>query len=163
MTPVAGDFGVTSTSGWVAWVIRTVTRSSVNHAFLYLGAGSILEADPNGGISPGTSNEYPQAVWSDVALTDVQRAAICKWGLQHRGVPYNFVDIAALLYAKTIARLQPRWAVPHSIRARLSTDRRMICSQFVDAAYRAAGVQLFTDDRLSGDVTPGDLLDVIRH
>ena len=37
----------------------------------------------------------------------------------------------------------------------------MICSQLVDEAYARAGVQLFDDGRLPGDVTPADLYGLI--
>ena len=38
----------------------------------------------------------------------------------------------------------------------------MICSQLVDEAYKRAGVQLFDDNRLPGDVDPNDLWELIK-
>jgi hypothetical protein len=40
---------------------------------------------------------------------------------------------------------------------RLSDNGRLICSQAIDVEYLKAGIHLFTDGRLSGLVSPGDL------
>jgi hypothetical protein len=37
-----------------------------------------------------------------------------------------------------------------------------MCSQLVDLSYHEAGVELFDDGRIPGDVSPGDLLDLIQ-
>jgi hypothetical protein len=43
------------------------------------------------------------------------------------------------------------------VRKRVKSSGHMICSQLCDAVYRRAGIELFTDGRLEGDVMPADL------
>ena len=44
-----GSYGVVRTSGFVAWTIRKLTRSTYDHAFIVTGFdGTIIEAEPNG-------------------------------------------------------------------------------------------------------------------
>lgn len=156
MSPQLGAFGVVATGGWQAWCIRKVTRSPVNHAFLFLGDDDIVEGDPKGAqISPVT--KYPDAVWSTMPLTDVQREWIAAHGFWHVGTPYSWLDDAAIGLADIFGH-----KLPPLIRRFLSRKDRLMCSQLVDVSYQEAGVHLFDDDRLPGDVSPGDLYDLIR-
>lgn len=154
--PAQGDFGVTRTGGPVAWIIRRLTRSSVNHAFICIGSGQLVEADPVG-VSLNVTDRYPKAVWSSVELTDNQRAAIDHYAIAHLGAQYNTVDILALGAALAFG-----WRAPAWVHRRLASNGRYICSQLVVDAYRAAGVDL-APGRDSVDVTPGDLLAVIEQ
>jgi len=52
--------------------------------------------------------------------------------------------------------------VPAAVRRRLANPKRLECSQLVDAAYLEAGVHLFSDGRIPGDVAPSDLLLLIQ-
>ena len=154
--PELGAFGVTATSGWKAWVIRAVTRSDVNHAFVYVGDGRIVEANPSG-AAVGNVDEYPHAIWSHMALTTQQRHAIANAADTLVGTPYSWVDDACIGLADLFG-----WHVPEPVRARLSGRSRLMCSQLVDVAYSKAGVHLFPDGRIPGDVSPGDLLHLIE-
>jgi uncharacterized protein YycO len=111
---------------------------------------TVVEAQPHGAQKASKDN-YPNAVWSNFLLNDVQRAAIVQWSLDHVGTPYNFLDIVALFFSRVL-HIKFGW-----VNTRLSQNGTDICSQLVDAAYRAAGVHLFHDGRPSGDVTPEDL------
>lgn len=155
MIPEVGAFGVTRTDGWKAWVIRRVTRSTVNHAFIYVGGGNVIEANPAGaGWAP--ADKYPHAVWSTMDLhgrgTAIAHAA---WALV--GTPYSWVDDACIGLADLFG-----WHVPQAVRSRLSRRTRLMCSQLVDTAYLSAGIHLFPDGRITGDVSPGDLLHLIE-
>jgi cell wall-associated NlpC family hydrolase len=66
------------------------------------------------------------------------------------GTPYSYLDYLSI--ALLHLGIRPAWLLRF-----VANRRHLICSQLVDEAYRAAGVHLFTDDRFSGDVTPGDL------
>jgi hypothetical protein len=160
--PELGDFGVTRTNGPAAWLIRLVTRSAVNHAFVFVGNGQIVEANPSG-AAIGTVTEYPHAIWSHVALTTQQRHAINNAARgfttanDGKGIPYSWVDDACIGLADLFG-----WHVPEPVRARLSKRTRLMCSQLVDRAYSMAGVHLFPDGRIDGDVSPGDLLHLIQ-
>ncbi|MGZ4587718.1 MAG: hypothetical protein ACXVX9_07930 [Mycobacteriaceae bacterium] len=154
--PDLGAFGVSATSGWKAWVIRAVTRSAVNHAFVYVGNGQIVEANPSG-AAVGNVDEYPHTIWSHMALTTQQRHAIANAADTLVGTPYSWVDDACIGLADLFG-----WHVPEPVRARLSRRSRLMCSQLVDVAYSKAGVHLFPDGRIPGDVSPGDLLHLIE-
>lgn len=154
--PDTGDFAVMATSGWKARVIRWVTRSPVNHAVLHVGDGQIVEAQPHGArLSPAAT--YPAAIWSAMSLTAEQRASIAVHGRSHVGAPYSWLDDAAIALADVFGRKLPLF-----IRRRLSRPDRLQCAQLVDLSYHEAGIHLFTDGRLFGDVAPADLYQLIE-
>jgi uncharacterized protein YycO len=161
--PELGAFGVTATAGWKAWVIRKVTRSAVNHAFVYVGHGHIVEANPSG-AALSEASKYPDAIWSTMPLTQDQRerivvASIGATTANHgRGIPYSWVDVACIGLADLFG-----WHIPPTVRNRLNRRDRLMCSQLVDTEYLAAGVHLEADGRVPGDVAPSDLLDLIEH
>jgi uncharacterized protein YycO len=151
--PRVGDYFVVRTNGLAAWLIRLGTRSPVNHAGVFVGDGAIIEAQPGGAVrSPVT--DYPNAIWSDLPLTDSDRASIAHWATAQVGVPYGWPDIAALTLA--CFGIKPRF-----VAKRIERMDRLICSQLCDKAYLLAGVHLFDDGRLTGEVTPGALLHLI--
>lgn len=153
--PNIGDFGLVRTNGWMAWAIRFGTHSTVNHAFIYVGNGKIIEAEP-GGARISDVSKYSNIIWSTGLVTDpTVGARIARWAEAQVGVPYGWLDIAAL----TLDAAGIRFAV---VDHRIERMDRLICSQLVDKAYRLAGVHLFKDGRLSGEVTPGDLLTVLH-
>ena len=150
-----GDYLVTATGGWVARVIRWVTRSTVNHAAIYIGGGQIVEGyAPGARIRPVT--EWPDAICSTVKLTGTERLAICRYATAAAGTPYNYLDIAAQFFVRACG-----WHAPRFVLDRLSRPDRLQCAQLVDLAYFAAGVQLFPDGRPFGLVAPSDLLGLI--
>jgi uncharacterized protein YycO len=152
-TPPLGAFGVVRTNGWQAWVIRLVTQSDVNHAILHVGNGDIVEADPAGAVCVPLHCDH--VIWS-APPPDGKAELIAAAALRLVGTPYSWVDDACIGLAKIFG-----WHVPESVRKRLNRRDRLMCSQLVDRAYHVAGVDLFNDGRLDGDVSPGDLLDLI--
>ena len=162
--PELGDFGLVSTRGplldrLVADAIRLDTDSPVNHAFIYAGNGHIIEAVRR--VKIDCVDQYQDITWSTGRLpknltpTPIQRGAIVRAANAMVGDPYNILDIAAIGLAQ---RRMGRLVGDHTWWAkRLSAGHREICSQLVDKAYFAAGIHLFTDGRLSGLVSPGDL------
>lgn len=148
-TPQVGDLSIVRTRGLAAWLIRKGTRSRVNHATVCVGDGQQIEAQPGGAIMSATWR-YPSATWSNFDLSDSDRASIAHWAKAQIGVPYGWLDIAALTLA--CAGIRFGW-----VARRVERQDRLICSQLVDKAYLEAGVHLFQDGRLPGQVTPGDL------
>jgi cell wall-associated NlpC family hydrolase len=144
------------TGGWAAAGIRLVTGSTVNHAGVYVGNGLIVEAEPNGAVLSHSRN-YPDAIWSRLDLTPKQRDAIAAAARAKVGTPYSWTDCAAIGLAKILGH-----ALPPFVRSRLSRPDRLMCSQLTDLCYHEAGVDLFADGRLPGDVSPGDLYDLIK-
>jgi cell wall-associated NlpC family hydrolase len=153
--PDLGDYGVVRTSGWGAALIRFGTHSNYNHAFVYVGDGQIVEAEPQG-ARLGSVTEYGNVLWSRVPLDGPQRGAIAAIARKMIGTPYNWVDIAALTLACLGLKLPP-------VMDRVRDDRQLICSQLVDRAYELAGVHLFKDGRPDEAVTPGDLARLIEE
>lgn len=129
-------------------------------------SGDIVEAEP-GGARIGNLTEYAgrailicdgpvqtamqkweggQQDWSETAL----RQTVVAQARKMVGTPYSALDYAALALL--------HWGLPSGwVRRRVERSGRMICSQLADAAYRRAGIHLFSDGRLSGDVMPADL------
>lgn len=149
--PLPGDYATVRTNGIAAAGIRWATGSPVNHAFVYIGGGRIIEARPSGAcISPLTAYDGHALHWSRDGLADWQRHVIVERAHLMLGLPYGWLDIAAI----GAHRLGLDWAW---VLGRLSSDWSVVCSQLVDRAYRPAGVDL--TGKPSWEVTPGDLYD----
>lgn len=151
-TPAPGQFGVVRTKGFVQAMIRLFTRSQVNHAFLVLDGGKVIEAQTAGAIiNPLSKYDGHEVVYSRITLTADQVADVITAACSLRGTPYNFLDIVAI----GLGCLGIDWP---SVADRAQRADRLICSQLVDRAYRLAGIHLYDDGRPDGGVTPGDLL-----
>lgn len=169
-----GDFGLVPTYGnWrdrlAGWLIRYGTNSPVNHAFVYVGDGMIVEAEPGG--ARRTRLHYPEdtITWSRIHLTVGQRAEICQTaeGFAAQHVGYGWLDLVAVALAQhrlgrvvnpgVPLRRQPWWV------RRVESLHTLICSQLVDACYLSAGARLFADGRPPGLVSPGDLYRLIHR
>lgn len=164
VVPVPGDFGLTQISGGAGRLIRFGQWlngdgfANFEHAFMYLGNGQIIEAEPGGARIRPVTEYAPQNVrWSTghFSLTEVQRTRIVARARAFEGVPYSFADYAAL------AAHRLRIPVP-GLKKYIYNSGHEICSQIVDVCYQAAPFQLFTDDRWPGYVTPGALYELIK-
>ncbi len=78
------------------------------------------------------------------------RENIVTWSLDNSRVGYSALDYLALIAHRD--GLDTQWLQDY-----IGSTKHLICSQFVDTAYQAAGVHLFTDNRWPGFVTPLDL------
>ena len=162
--PLPGDFAVVRIPGDVGRLIRVGQwlngdgYADYEHAFISVGGGELVEAEP-GGARLASLTEYAALapVWSTgrITLTDEQRAALVAAAHRYIGVPYSFLDYGSL----ALARFRLRLPV---VKRYVADTHHMICSQLVDQCYQDAGVHLFRDGRIPGDVTPGDLYRVIR-
>ncbi|MCW2902434.1 MAG: hypothetical protein JWO67_4699 [Streptosporangiaceae bacterium] len=171
-----GSFFLTAIPGWSGFAIalgQTLARSPsrYSHAGIVLDAdGTVLEAEPGGARianlseyagrpllicdgpvqqwmrnrAPWQSEKGPE--WSE----DYIRGAVVRAARKLVGVPYSALDYAAL--AALHLHLPSRW-----IRHRVETSGKAICSQLVDLCYQRAGIHLWDDGRLPGDVMPADL------
>lgn len=155
-----GRIGLTQIHGRVGLGIRIGQYlngsgfEDFEHAFLDLGDGTLIEAEPGGARIRSLDEYTPGEVhWCDNIYRRVlpsQRLAIAKAGRDFEGVKYSFLDYDALV-------LHHFGLDTDGLRRYINADGHMICSQLVDRAYRNGGVQIFTDDRWDGFVTPGDL------
>lgn len=149
--PALGAFGVVRTGGWAGRLIRVVTDSPVNHAAVYIGNGMVVEAQPEGARM---TTMDPNMIWSEAPGDKGEEVAANAVFLI--GTPYSWVDVVCIGLAKLLG-----WDVPESIRHRLNSRGNLMCSQLVDTAYLRAGIHLFNDGRIPGDVSPGDLYDLL--
>lgn len=159
-----GDFFVTSISGTVGRLISVGEWlngdgfGQWDHAGVYLGDGTTVEAQPGGAARQRLASHDPsRLLWSTgrIPLTDAQRTAIVTAATGYLGTPYSAADYFAI--AAHRLRLPLPW-----LRTYVASSKHMICSQLVDRCYRDAGVQLFADGRWDGYVTPAELAGVIE-
>lgn len=164
--------------GWTGrWVgaVQAFVRGGSNftHAGIVLDREQIIEAEPGGAkIKPAQSlyehadpvmvSDAPMQRWLEVQIFPMvlgadyeaemrKRAEICGKARYLDGIGYSFLDYVALAMAEAKV---PGWQL---VRDRVESSQRLICSALVDRAYSWAGVHLFDDGRLPGDVTPWDL------
>ncbi|MEV7250246.1 hypothetical protein [Streptomyces cyaneofuscatus] len=155
--PLPGDFALTRIEGITGRLVAAGQAlvgdaAPVQHAFLYVGNGMIVQAMPSGAELIRLEEASPVVQWSTGHL-DVgphKRGLIMLAATALVGTPYSFLDYASIALAHY--RIRPAW-----VRDFVADTGHMICSQLVDEVYLRAGVHLFDDGRLPGDVTPGDL------
>ena len=145
--PQRGDYGCVHTPGFVGKLIRYFLHSKVNHAFVYIGEGKIVEANPTG-AAVGYLTQYTDITWSREKLTKAQRTAICSRAKSLVGTPYGFLDIFFLWLDLLGIKLNfvANW---------VKRSDRMICSQLVAACYDVANAKL--SEKPPYEVTPRDL------
>jgi hypothetical protein len=124
---------------------------------LYVGDGKVVQAMPGGAECIPLSEANAPVVWSSdvIRLTDWERQVIVSTGYSLVGTPYSFLDYGSIGLATFGIR-------PRFVRDFVANSDHMICSQLVDFAYDMAGVHLFSDGRIPGDVTPGDLYHLLQ-
>lgn len=139
--------------------------STYTHAGIVLDDQHVLEALPGGAVISPLSKitaAGPVLICDRPVREYVEHhsAAGMEWWIRERvvemarllvGTPYSWLDYAAIAMAE--------WKIPgwKIARARVESSEHLICSALVDRAYRWAGIELFDDGRLVGDVTPWDL------
>lgn len=160
--PLPGDFALTKISGVTGRLVAAGQAligdaAPVQHAFVYVGGGRIVQAMPGGAECIRLEDASPAVVWSTgvVPLTDEERLLIRSQAWYLVGTPYSYLDYVSLGLAHF--RVRPAW-----VRDYVASTGHMICSQLVDEVYLRAGVHLFDDGRLPGDVTPGDLYKLLH-
>lgn len=153
--PCVGDLGLTAISGGVGKAIRFGQWlngngwSDYQHAFVYVGDGRIVEAEPGGAIESYLSRYAEEAVrWLRCPKDKGPAVAACARTLL--GTPYSFLDYGA------IALHRLHIPIPH-LKAYIATSKHAICSQLCDDAAMRGGWHLFRDNRWPGFATPGAL------
>lgn len=156
--PQPGMIGLTQISGNVGKLIKLGQWmngegfENWEHAFVLLPGNQILEAEPGGArIRP---LHYLDVYWcTNIYKLLPQPPNQQQLGIvanQLKGVPYSFLDYASL------AAHRLRIPVP-GLQHFIQTSYHEICSQLCDDFYWRLGVEIFTDGRWPGDVTPASL------
>lgn len=165
----AGTLFVLRSGGFVGWSIRLMTRSRVNHAGVCTGDGSTVEAEAAGAVRKQERPPSQDIIYGDPLLRRVEATApgrgvhIGREAAHVLHTPYGFPDLVALAWAAFKNDPTEPPAKPNWWQKRVMRDDRLICSQLADLVYLRAGVHLFTDGRLPGQVTPGDLEQVVAN
>ncbi|RKE19934.1 hypothetical protein [Streptomyces sp. TLI_171] len=158
--PLPGDFAVVRMGGRTGRLIRIGQFlngdgfADYEHAFVHVGDGQLVEAQPGGAeLRPLSVYDGRPVLWSTgrIPLTEEQRTAITAAAHRYVGTPYSLADYLALAAARIHLPAGPL------LRNYVATSKHMICSQLVDQCYQDAGVHLFDDHRWPGYVTPADL------
>ncbi|MGW2950756.1 hypothetical protein [Streptomyces eurythermus] len=161
--PQPGDFALTKIRGITGRLINAGQHligdgSPVQHAYVYVGNGEVVQAMPGGAELIRLEDASEPVLWSTgrIELTLSERMRICGSARGLVGTPYSFLDYASIALASR--HIRPRW-----VRDFVADSGHLICSQLVDEAYLRAGVHLFSDGRIPGDVTPGDLWKLLQQ
>lgn len=185
MTYPVGSFFLTAVappSGWWIGVGQAIAGapSRYSHSGIVVDSdGTVVEAEP-GGARIGHLSAYagqPLLVCDGPVQSAVQshhmwtggvgytasalspplgiyernlRNAVAQLARKLVGTPYSALDYLAL--GLLHLHLPSTW-----VRRRVETSGHLICSALCDRAYARAGIHLFDDGRLSGDVMPADL------
>jgi cell wall-associated NlpC family hydrolase len=157
VTPLPGDFALTKIGGITGKLVSAGQAligdaAPVQHAFVYVGDGMVVQAMPGGAELIRLEDASPVVEWSTghFEMDGQTRFNIAMEARSLVGTPYSYLDYASLALAHF--RVRPAWVTDY-----IASTGHLICSQLVDEVYLRAGVHLFDDGRLPGDVTPGDL------
>lgn len=153
-TPSPGDIGLVKVHGTEGRLIRLGQAlngdgyEDFEHAFVYVGGGELVEAEPAGARLSALGEYEPQAVvWLRCPPQYGQKVAAAARGLV--GTSYGFLDYLAL------AAHRFHLPIP-GLRGFIGDTRSLICSQLAVEAARRGGWDLFPNE-WDGYVTPGML------
>lgn len=109
----------------LGYLIRLFTWSRYDHAFIYIGNGKIIEAQPRGAvISDLTKYKYDKLQVSTTVLNSGERKIITTQAQKYIGTPYGFLDIFYLWLS--ILGFKWEWLLD-----KVESENRLICSQLV--------------------------------
>ncbi|MFB7479539.1 hypothetical protein ACFUEM_08685 [Streptomyces anulatus] len=161
-TPQVGDFALTRIEGITGRFVAAGQAlvgdaAPVQHAFVYVGNGMVVQAMPGGAEMIPIEEASPVVQWSTghFDLSEEQRDAVVVEAVALVGTPYSFLDYASIALAHY--RIRPAW-----VRDYVASTGHLMCSQLVDEVYLRVGLHLFDDGRIPGDVSPGDLWKLLR-
>lgn len=159
LSRLPGVFGLTVHAGqWLVTKLDHVRLKTGNeawadwqHAFVYLGGGNVMSAEPGGAKIRPTTRWNPIYWCTGIAAqytpSELQYAADEARKFEH--VPYSFIDYLAIA-AHTLHIPAP------GLKGYIASTRHVICSQLCDESYSNAGLHLFKN-RWPGYVDPLDL------
>jgi hypothetical protein len=138
---------------WISWAICKITGSHSRHMIIRTSPTECVSADAEldrRRVTRRPLTDFPTAIWSKFDLTPAQQEAIAAFALAQVNKPYAYLD-DALIAIERIGRFRfPDW-----VRRGFQSDGQWQCAQVADAALAAAGVHVFDDGRMIGDVFPG--------
>lgn len=161
LTPKPAAIGLTTRKDAVSWLIRLgqfINRdqnAEYSHAFLVINDNTVAEATIKGFVySPREKYDNTNTIYLDIDLTPEQRAGVLHQAGRLIGTKYSIWSYFLMLALRV--GIRPKW-----LQKRVASNKELICSASCDLAYSRAGVHLFDDGRIAGEVTPADLVSVI--
>lgn len=154
--PGPGDLGCVSIKGDVGWLIRLGERlngdkfAQFQHAFVYVGDGQIVEAEP-GGARVADLDEYDGRTIVWVRCPDQYRQGVADAAREFadQKVKYSFLDYLAL------AAHRFHLPIP-GLRRYIGSTHHLLCSQLDVEAARRGGWNVLEPD-WPGYVTPAEI------
>jgi len=141
---------------WRVWTWRKLWRlARSEHAFVYVGGGQIVEAEP-GGARLANLSEYDDRPIIWLRCPDQYRQGVADAARTLIGIGYS----AAMYFALALHRFH----IPApGLRRFIQSSGRLICSALADRAAELGGWQLFDDGRWNGYVDPEDIAELAAH
>lgn len=161
-TPKPGDLYLTRFDGLMGAIVGTGQAviaqdpSRYWHVGVFLDNGEVLSAQPHGArIDPAHTvlNDRPLAVLPVPEWAEDRRDLIVNLARKYEGHRYGFWSYAWIGLARI--GIRPGW-----LRHLVASEDWLICSALADRVWFYAGIHLFNDGRLIGEVTPGDIAHV---
>lgn len=165
--PQPGDLGLVITHGLGSTLIRLGDRIEAwrkhlphepfNHVIVAVSPRQAVQAEPSG-ANYVNIDAYPQTTWFGwPGITGAQRQAVSLAARRLVGTGYSWLDIAALTLDCLGWDVQRDDGKLTLIGRRIARNDRLVCSALADLAYQIAGLHLYDDGRMPGEVTPGDV------
>jgi uncharacterized protein YycO len=152
-----GCYGVSHGSGVTGELIRHATESWAGHAFVYVGNGQIIEAEPPA-ARVSAADSHPDAIWNvRCELTDAERDAIVARARALVGCPYDYP--AYLGFALEVLKLRDGQELDPVFR----TGHWRVCSDLVADCYAYAGLNLEQGLPYPNLISPADLYNIIAQ
>jgi uncharacterized protein YycO len=152
-----GCYGVSHGSGITGELIRHATESWAGHAFVYVGNGQIIEAEPPA-ARVSAADSHPDAVWNvRYPLTGAQRDNIVARAHALVGCPYDYP--AYVGFALEVLQLRNGQELDPVFRE----DHWRVCSGLVADSYAYAGLNLEQGLTYPNLISPADLYNMIAQ
>jgi uncharacterized protein YycO len=131
------------------FVVESVDSDGTVHA---------IEAWPGGARRSTYRLAGSSILWSSgrIELTEIQRAVVVRWAVDHLGAPYSWLDFVLQAGLNLHVPGARGW-----LERRVIRSGHYLCSGFVAGAYNVAGVRLWTPPRAAYDVAPSDLANLL--
>lgn len=142
---------------FVQKLIQFITRSPVHHVVVAVSDKFCVSAEMEG-VRLRPISHFPNAIWSDFALTARQRRNIIGFALEQLGKPYAILDDIFIGISIITKSRTPQWIV----QTVLNSDRWQ-CAELADASLLAGGIRLFRDGRPPRAVYPGSFIPTFKR
>lgn len=143
-----GDVVFCSRNSPYSQLVKFLTKSKYGHVMLAIAPQIVVEAVPLWGVRLASACQYDTFdvfnIYRCQNITDKQIKAICDFALNKIGKSYDYPLLMRIFFRiKDITRLF------------FNNPNTWICSELVDAAYKAAGIDLLPNQ--DSAITPEEL------